>query len=141
MPEMRQMKDNCRRTVAMMRGAASIGPHVCTRGLEGRTVTGSQQKKQNKVFAYMAVEDEILRQRHLGIFDPEALANQYMSYTRHCAAAAREMGNLDHLEAVKVEDITPFPHNNTDLTPLKRPLSKPVAIPKVRPYGPFCPAA
>jgi hypothetical protein len=139
--EMSNIKNDCRRTVAMLRGASSVGPNVCRRGLEGRTMTGYQQRKQNKVYAYMSVVDEILRQRQIGISDPQSLANEYMSYTRHCAAAAQEMGNLDRLEAAKVDAISPFSHNNTNLSPFKHQLPKPFSIPKVRSCGPFCPAA
>ncbi|CAJ1954120.1 unnamed protein product [Cylindrotheca closterium] len=139
--EMRNIKDDCRRTVAMLHGASSVGPHVCGRGLEGKTMIGHQQRKQNKMFAHMAVVDEILRQRQLCISDPQALANQYMFFTRHCAAAAREMANVDRLEAVKVEAISPFSQSNAYLSPFKRPLSKPISIPKIKHLGPFCPAA
>ena len=139
--EMRTVKEECRRTVAMMHGASYLGPHICTRGLEGRTMAGYQQKKQNKVFAYMAIQDEIARQRQLGIRDPQALADSYRIYTCHCASAAREMANLDHLEAVKVEPFSVLARQ-TDVPFFKREqITKPISIPKVRSYGPFCPAA
>ncbi|KAL3937015.1 MAG: hypothetical protein SGBAC_007785 [Bacillariaceae sp.] len=141
MPEMRNIKDDCRRTVAMLRGATSAGPYVCARGLEGRTLEGYQQKKRNKVFAYMAVADEVLRQTELRISDPQAIADEYMAYTRHCAAGARDLGNLDYLEVVRMEATSPLPHSSTDLSPFKRPSSKPISIPNFKPYGPSCPAA
>lgn len=139
--EMKTIKEDCKRTAAMMRGASSVGPHVCARGLEGRTFSGHQQKKQNKACAYMAVEDEIERQRKLGISDPQALADEYMIYTRHCAAAARELGNVDHLEAVKAQYVFPLPRRVQNDPFFKRQFTKSISIAKVGPYGPFCPAA
>ena len=75
----------------------------CTRGLEGRTPEGSDNKKSTTLDAINAVIDEQDRQRARGIFDPEALAKVYMEITAAPARAAHKQGIHDSENVNEVE--------------------------------------
>jgi hypothetical protein len=143
--EMNKAVEESRKTIRSMIQGKCIGKHMCTRGLECQTLSGAIKREQNKAAGYIAVEDEQLRQWANDAYDPQALADEYISSTRHSAAAARDQGGRDRHEVVEQENpirdasprekaITIALAKGSHRTP-----SCPLLVPRA--YGPLSPAA
>jgi hypothetical protein len=143
--ELNKAGEESRRTIRSMIQGRFIGKHMCTRGLECRTLSGAIKREQNKAAGYFAVEDEQLRQWTNDAYDPQALADEYIYSTRYSVATARDQGDRDRHEVVEQENLI------SDALPRKKAitiaLSKgshgtpPCPLVDPRAYGPLSPAA
>mmetsp|Transcript_16377 Transcript_16377/g.37619 ORF Transcript_16377/g.37619 Transcript_16377/m.37619 type:complete len:185 (-) Transcript_16377:234-788(-) len=75
----------------------------CSRGLECRTQSGAQERKENKLRSRNKVFLEQKRQEDCGICDPEALRSVYVSETKQCEQSARDLAKADEAEAKKIQ--------------------------------------
>lgn len=71
----------------------------CTRGLESKTKEGARLRSRNMMNAVSAVLNEQENQDTQCSPDPEALANAYKMYARHCEKEALERAAADQEEA------------------------------------------
>jgi hypothetical protein len=72
---------------------------LCLRGLEGRTKQGARERRYNKGLGRTAVLREQSLQECDSRHDPEAIAREYALATKHCSAAALEVGRMDEWHA------------------------------------------
>lgn len=84
----------------MMRGERCDDVDYCSRGLEGKTPTGSKQRQKNKLKVRQALLEEQEMQREEGKHDPEYLAQISVKHSRDVCAQARNTAKLDE-EAIR----------------------------------------
>jgi hypothetical protein len=142
---MNKAVEESRRTVRSMIQGKCIETHMCMRGLECRTLSGIIKRKHNKAAGYFAVEDEQLRQSANDAYDPQALANEYISSTRHSVAAARNQGDRDRHEVVNQENpmngASPREKSITIALAKGSHITPPCPLVAPRAYGPLSAAA
>jgi hypothetical protein len=79
----------------MMKGEPCDDVDYCSRGLEGKTPTGSKQRQKNKLKVRRALLEEQQLQRNEGINDPEYLAQVSMRHSKDICIEARNAALRD----------------------------------------------
>ena len=79
----------------MMKGEACDDIDYCSRGLEGKTLSGSKKRSKNKNLVRAAVLTEQEIQRMDGVHDPEELANVSVKCSVTICTVARDKGIQD----------------------------------------------
>mmetsp|Transcript_18329 Transcript_18329/g.45408 ORF Transcript_18329/g.45408 Transcript_18329/m.45408 type:complete len:168 (-) Transcript_18329:117-620(-) len=100
-PQLKEFKKRVIRTAHKME-TGQLDPfddRWTSRGLEGRTTGGYQQRRQSRSSALNAVLLEQDRQLIEGFEDPESLADVYREYSAVSQALARLMGKQDAVVA------------------------------------------
>lgn len=79
----------------MMKGEPCDDVDYCSRGLEGKTPTGSKQRQKNKLKVRKALLLEQEMQREEGVHDPEYLAQVSINYSKDVCAEAHNAAVRD----------------------------------------------
>jgi len=79
----------------MMKGEPCDDIDYCSRGLEGKTPTGSKRRQKNKLRVRKALLEEQEMQREEGVMDPEYLAEVSRKYSEEVVAEAHNVALCD----------------------------------------------
>ena len=79
----------------MMKGEPCDDVDYCSRGLEGKTPTGSKRRQKNKLRVRKALLEEQEIQREEGVYDAEYLAKVSLKYSREIGEEAHNAGLRD----------------------------------------------
>lgn len=79
----------------MMKGEPCDDIDYCSRGLEGKTPTGSKKRQKNKLRVRKALLEEQDIQREEGVLDPDYLAQVSIKYSREVVAEAHNVALRD----------------------------------------------
>ena len=111
--------------VRKMEKGKKLGNHICTRGLEFRTLNGSRCRLRNQTKAQMAVFEEQLRQRRKdGTENAYSIAFAYEEHTRRCQLHAHMQGMEDQSECERLWCRTGGKQGRRDLLRLANETSK-----------------
>lgn len=84
----------------MMKGEPCDDDDYCSRGLEGKTPTGSKRRQKNKMKVRKALLEEQDIQREEGVNDPEYLGQVSRKYSEDIVQQAHSQGLRDEQEAM-----------------------------------------
>lgn len=79
----------------MMKGEPCDDVDYCSRGLEGKTPTGSKRRQKNKLRVRKALLEEQEIQREEGVYDPEYLAQVSIKYSKDVLVDAQNVALRD----------------------------------------------
>jgi hypothetical protein len=90
----------------MMKGEPCDDVDYCSRGLEGKTPTGSKRRQKNKQRVRKALLEEQTIQREEGVYDPEYLAQVSIKYSKTVIEEAYQSGLRDERAIEEYLNIT-----------------------------------
>jgi hypothetical protein len=79
----------------MMKGEPCDDVDYCSRGLEGKTPTGSKKRQKNKLRVRKALLEEQEIQREEGVLDPDYLAQVSIKYSKDVISEAHDVALRD----------------------------------------------
>lgn len=79
----------------MMKGEPCDDIDYCSRGLEGKTPTGSKKRQKNKLRVRKSLLEEQEIQREEGVLDPDYLAQVSIKYSKDVVAEAHNVALRD----------------------------------------------
>ena len=90
----------------MMRGEPCDDIDYCSRGLEGKTPTGSKRRQKNKLRVRKALLEEQSIQREEDVYDPDYLAQVSIKYSKAVREEAHKSALRDERSIQEYLDIT-----------------------------------
>ena len=99
--EIEKISCQIKKTIKLMESADNkkeVSSEFCTRGLECRTLSGANKRRQNKYAGWFAVEDSQARAAPMTV-----VADEYSASTKHCVLEAHNRAVCDR--QVVLDDI------------------------------------